>query len=200
VGGARPSPVSRLRRPMARSARLILLCALLAGVIAGCGANSETGIQTAATDEGQYLEVGGLKYQVQISRELNPTDNEDRSYLLGVPSGVQPAPGEIWFGVFMRVQNDGDRPARATSDFTITDTQNNTFRPVPLGSQNVFAYRAHTLQPGELIPLVDSAAATDPIQGSLILFKLQTDSLQNRPLKLTIAQAGEEPAVIDLDL
>ena len=76
---------------MACSLRLIVLCALFAGALAaaGCGANSETGIQQAATDEGQYLEVGGLKYQVQISRQLNPSDNEDRGYLVGVPSGEQ---------------------------------------------------------------------------------------------------------------
>jgi hypothetical protein len=189
---------------MARPLRIVALCVLLAGVIAaaGCGANSETGIQTAATDEGQYLEVGGLKYQVQISRELNPSDNEDRSYLIGAPSGGQLSPGEIWFGVFMRVQNDGQRAAPATSDFSITDTQHNTFRPVSLGKDNVFAYRPHTLQPGELIPLADSAAATDPIQGSLILFKLKTDDLQNRPMTLRIGPPGGsgQGASVELDL
>ena len=46
----------------------------------------------------------------------------------------------------------------------------------------------------------DSAAASGPIQGSLILFKLDVDSLQNRPLKLEIEQAGSETAEIDLDL
>jgi hypothetical protein len=189
---------------MARPVRLILLCAVFAGLLAatGCGANSETGYQVAATDEGQYLEVGGLKYQVQISRQLNPNDNEDRSYLIGAPSGGQLSPGEEWFAVFMRVQNDGDRPARATSDFTITDTQGNTFRPLPLGNENVFAYRPHMLQPGELIPLADSAAATDPIQGSLILFKLKQDDLQNRPLTLKIGSGSGagQTASVELDL
>ena len=191
---------------MARPARLILLCALLVGVLAaaGCGANSETGYQVAATDEGQYLEVGGLKYQVQISRQLNPNDNEDRSYLVGLPSGTstQPPVGEEWFGVFMRVQNDGDRTGRATSDYTITDTQGNTFRPVALGPQNAFAYRPRTMVPGDLIPLPDSAAASDPIQGSLILFKLRQDDLQNRPLTLKIG-SGNGPgqtASVELDL
>jgi hypothetical protein len=189
---------------MARSLRLTVLCAVAPLVAAGCGATAETGPEKAVTDEGQYLEVGGLKYQVQISRELNPTDNEDRGYLVGLPSGIstEPSPGEIWFAVFMRVQNDGDRAESATSDYTITDTQNNTFRPVPLSGQNVFAYRPRTLQPGDLIPIPDSAAASDPIQGSLILFKLKTDDLQNRPLTLHISQGGAsgQSAAVELDL
>jgi hypothetical protein len=174
--------------------------------VAGCGGTSSvassTGTGVTATDEGTYLELGGLKYQVQISRQLNQTDAEDRGYLIGLPSGVQPAPGEIWFAVFMRVQNDGNRPAKAVSDYTITDTQGNTFRPVPLDKNNVFAYRPRLLQPGDLIPLPDSAAAVDPIQGSLILFKLKTDDLQNRPLVLHMSEGGAsgQSASVEIDL
>jgi hypothetical protein len=189
---------------MARTFRLIALCALIALVAAGCGGTAPTGAGGAVTDEGQYLEVAGLKYQVQISRQLNPSDSEDRGYLIGLPSGIStaPAPGELWFGVFMRVQNDGDGTHPATSDYSITDTQHNTFRPVPLSGQNAFAYRARTLQPGDLIPVPDSAAASDPIQGSLILFKLKTDDLQNRPLTLHIAEGGAsgQQASVELDL
>jgi hypothetical protein len=193
---------------MVRSLRLTALAALLAGAVAvaGCGGTSsvasETGNVAASTTEGTYLEVGGLKYQVQISRELNPTDQEDRDYLVGLPSGVTAGPGEIWFGVFMRVENDGDRPEQASSDFTITDTQNNTFRPVPLSNDNAFAYRPQLLQPGTLLPVADSAAASDPIQGSLVLFKLKADDLQNRPLVLHINQggAGGQSQAVEIDL
>ena len=46
-----------------------------------------------AETEGIYLDVGDLKYQVQISRELNPADIEDRDYLKGLPAGdAQPKP------------------------------------------------------------------------------------------------------------
>lgn len=193
---------------MTRSPRFIVLAGLLAAALAagGCGGTSSvssgTGSAVAATDEGTYLPVGGLKYQVQISRQLNPTDAEDRDYLVGLPSGVTAGPGEIWFAVFMRVENDGKRPERATSDYTITDTQNNTFRPVPLANSNVFAYRPLTLQPGALLPVPSSAAAAGTIQGALILFKLKTDDLQNRPLVLHIEQggAGGQSASVELDL
>ena len=82
----------------------------------------------------------------------------------------------------------------------IVDTEENEFRPIPLADTNVFAYRPIPLGPDEVKPTPDSAAASGPIQGSLILFRLPTDSLQNRPLKLEIEQAGFETAEIDLDL
>jgi hypothetical protein len=50
-----------------------------------------------------------------------------------------------------------------------------------------------------VLPIPDSAAASGPIQGALILFRLKTPSLQNRPLKLFIEHEGDE-ATVDLDL
>ena len=194
---------------MTRSPRFIVLAGLLAVAAlaaGGCGGGtssvaSETGSEVAATDEGTYLEVGGLKYQVEISRQLNPTDAEDRDYLIGLPSGDTAGPGDLWFAVFMRVENDGDKPEPATADYTITDTQNHTFRPVQLSNANAFAYRPLTLQPGSLVPVPNSAAAEGPIQGALVLFKLNSDDLQNRPLVLHIGQGGAgQSASVELDL
>jgi len=53
-----------------------------------------------------------------------------------------------------------------------------------------------------VLPTPDSAAASGPIQGSLILFRLKTDSLQNRPLRFEIEQGGADTPTgeIDLDL
>jgi len=182
---------------MSRALRLVALCALLSGLLAtaGCGANGETSIQQAASGEGLYLELGGLKYQVQMSRYLNPADTEDRTYLQGLPQGVSLASDEIWFGVFMRVENDGDRLANATSGYTITDTQDDVFRPVPLDTRaNAFAY-----QP--IIPKPDSVAGQGVIQGTLVLFKLKEDDLQDRPLILHIAEGASGPSTsVELDL
>jgi hypothetical protein len=51
-----------------------------------------------------------------------------------------------------------------------------------------------------VLPTPDSAAFNGPIQGSLILFRLKTDTLQNRPLKLEIEHGAGQTAEIDLDL
>ena len=188
---------------MARSRRLHVLALLLAGVVAvgGCG-GSETSTQAAASTEGLYLEVGGLKYQVQISRYLNPAHPEDSAYLKGLPAGTAAGPDEVWFGVFMRVENDGERPARATSSFEITDTQENTFRPIPLDPRvNVFAYQPTTLQPGTVVPHPDSVAGQGVIQGSLVLFKLKESDLENRPLILHVREgASGHSRSVSLDL
>jgi hypothetical protein len=181
--------------------RKLALFAVCAAVFAGCG-NKEA-IITEAETEGIYLDVGGLTYQVQLSRFLNPGDVEDKEYLHGLPEGI-PAqlPGdETWFGVWMRVKNYSDGALKPTSEFTIIDTEENEFRPVPLDSaSNPFVYEPILLQHAQVLPTPDSAASSGPIQGSLILFRLSTDSLQNRPLKLEIEQGGAETGEVDLDL
>src|SRR6478752_7507259 len=108
---------------MSRSIRrsLFALIAVAALAVAGCG-NKES-ITTTAPTEGIYMDLGGMKYQIQMSRYLNPADVEDRSYLAGLPQGVQTTGNEVWFGIWMRVQNEGDKPLTAASDYTITDTQ-----------------------------------------------------------------------------
>jgi hypothetical protein len=179
--------------------RRLLLIAALATAFAGCGV--EDYIHEAET-EGIYVDVGNLVYQVQLSRYLNPGDIEDREYLMGLPAGTSPQlPGnETWFGVWMRVKNYSNETLTPSDDFTIVDTEENEFRPIPLDDTNVFAYRPIPLHADAVLPTPDSAAASGPIQGSLILFKLPVDSLQNRPLRLEIQQAGSETAEIDLDL
>jgi hypothetical protein len=64
----------------------------------------------------------------------------------------------------------------------------------------VFVYDPILLQQSQVLPTPDSAASSGPIQGSLILFRLKVNSLQNRPLKLSIEQAGTQSGEIDLDL
>src|SRR3954464_13536311 len=109
--------------------RKLVLLVFAAAFLAGCG-NKVATITTAET-EGVYVDVGGLTYQVQLSRYLNPADPEDKEYLTGLPGGVQPQlpSGEIWFGVWMRVKNYSGQTITPTTGFTITDTLNNKFIP-----------------------------------------------------------------------
>ena len=185
---------------MPRLVRLLLISAIAAGVLAGCGNKLE--VRTEGETEGLYIDVGPLLYQVQISRYLNPADPEDKSYLAGLPAGTpQPGAGETWFAVFMRVQNTTKQTHTPTSSFAIVDTQDNTYRPIPLDPKsNPFAYQAQPIIGGGVLPQPSTAAADGPTQGSLLLFKLKVSSLQNRPLELHIEGEGGNTGIMDLDL
>ena len=56
---------------------------------------------------------------------------------MGLPDGIAPQlPGdETWFGVWMRVKNYSDETLTPTDEFTIVDTEENEFRPIPLDRQ-----------------------------------------------------------------
>jgi outer membrane protein assembly factor BamE (lipoprotein component of BamABCDE complex) len=184
-----------MRRLLVISAAL--LCAFVA---AGCGNKQET--VTLGETEGIYLDIDDLKYQVQISRYMNPNDVEDRSYLLGLPSSTsQPGGDETWFGVFIRVQNTTDETIAPANDFMIVDTQENKYRPIPIDTNvNPFAYKPDPIPPKGLIPEPDSAASDTTIQGSLLLFKVKTESLQNRPLEFRFKRGSGTEGVVDLDV
>ena len=64
--------------------RLVVLAAA-ALALAGAGCGDSEGVKTTAETEGLYLNVNGLKYQIQMSRYMNPNDVEDSEYLVGLP-------------------------------------------------------------------------------------------------------------------
>ena len=182
--------------------RLVLLLAALACALlaAGCGNKQDT--VTFGETEGIYLDIDELKYQVQISRYMNPSDVEDRSYFVGLPTGTaEPAGDETWFGVFIRVQNQTDRAIAPANDFTIVDTQEQVYRPIPLDANvNPYAYQPDPIGPRSLIPQADSVAAEGTVQGSLLLFKVKNTALQNRPLEFRFRRGSGQVAVVDLDI
>jgi uncharacterized protein YndB with AHSA1/START domain len=188
-----PAPV-RLPRGMrsTRNPALLLASALLVAISLGaCGSSNEkisTG--TYAGEAGvsaPYLTVGPLVYQVQISRALNPYDEEDSSYLSGLtPAQATLSFGEEWFGVFIQVHNDTSRPHYAASAPTLSDTQGHTYYPViPLGS-NPYIYVGGIVPPNGQIPGLNTPAAAGPTQGALLLYKVKDYSLQNRPIVIKI--------------
>ena len=185
-----------------RRVLMIVLSLALVGAVSACG-NKQAKNLTAET-EGPYVDLGDLKYQVQISRQLNPASVEDRNYLIGLNANDRRLPvGQEWFAVFVRVENDGDKPARAATDYLITDTQGNRYRPLGFAPVNVFAYRGGgVMQPTEILPKPDSPSGQGSIQGALLLFKIPTRNLENRPLELSIRTpaAPGKVATVDLDV
>jgi hypothetical protein len=177
------------------------LAALAALALAGCGNKVDTAI--VGETEGIYVGVDGLTYQVQISRILSPASEEDQAYLRGLPEDeAEPAEDEVWFGIFMRVENESDEELPAAEEFVIHDTQETRFEPVELDPEaNAFAYEPGPVAPGELIPREDSPAADNTIQGALLLYRMKVESLGNRPLELEIESTqGGDNAIVELDV
>ncbi len=186
---------------------VLLLAAVLALGVSACGQEEVEagGYQTenaqVAETEGIYLEVGEMKYQVQISRQLNPLLVDDRAYFEGVSEGdLDLADDEVWFGVWMRVENESEEPQEAAERFTIVDTQENEYVPVEIGEENALAYAAREVEGGKLLPDPNGPAGERQPNGALLLFKLKRFSLDNRPLELIIEGPEGERALVNLDV
>jgi hypothetical protein len=190
--------------------KLALLAALLVVALAlsACSDDSHTRVTTGtyAGESGQnapYLNVGPLIYEVQLSRELNPYDTEDASYLAGLtPAQRHLGPGEEWFAVFLQVYNESSTPHLAARIPTISDTQNNIYTPILPAPTNEFAYRGGLLAAKARIPALDTVAANGPTQGALLLYKIKVVSLDNRPLELKIVDPRDptQSASAELDV
>jgi hypothetical protein len=192
-----------------RSAALLLALASLG--VSACGGEPKASDEPAgenvlveskvAETEAHYLDLNGLKYQVQLSRQINPRDVEDADYFNGFTPEQSAIPdGSIWFGVFIRVENDSEEAIPSARSFTVEDTQGNEFEPVE--NENVFAYRPEMIRAGGYIPNPETLQAYAGSQGSLLLFKIPLTSLDNRPLELTIKSPNDSriTAGVDLDV
>ena len=182
--------------------------ALLAVFVLGACGDSHTKVSTGtyAGESGQnapYLDVGPLIYEVQLSRELNPTNTEDATYLQGLsPAERQLAPGQEWFAVFLQVYNHTSQDLPAASNATISDTQGNTYTPIVPDLTNEYAFRGGIVPANSQLPQLDTTAAFGPTQGSMLLYKIQGVSLDNRPLEVKIVDPTNprETAQAELDV
>ena len=195
---------------MSSRGRISSLLALALAAVLGlsaCG-DSHTKV-TGGTYAGEsganapYLDVGPLVYQAQLSRELNPYDTEDASYLEGLtPAQRALSPSQEWFAVFLQVFNNGSKSSPASTKLTISDTRGNVYSPVIPDQTNLYAFRGGYVPAEGRLPPADTTAATGPTQGTMMLYKIKTESLSNRPLKLRIVNPANaaQKASAELDV
>ena len=177
--------------------RLTLLACLAALAVgaAACG-DEEPGVDEPAR-EGLALPLGGVDYNVFITRQLNPAIPPDRAYV----EGPEPAPGETLYGIFLQACNpSSDETLTTVDEFKVVDNQGNEFEPEELPLDNEFAYHARDLGPKECIPEAGSVAQLGPTAGSMLLFRLPLPTTENRPLELEIEGEGDEHLTFELDL
>jgi hypothetical protein len=182
-------------RPTTRlGAALALAAALLVGVVlSGCNTNPETDL---SVDEGQPVKLGDLLYNVEISRFLNPSDPEDRAYLAGQPA---PPNDKLYLGVFMLIQNESDTAQEVPTDFKVVDTEGTEFKPIP--SDSLFALElGGQVGANDQLPEPESTAANGPIQGSMVLFLIDENATEDRPLTLDIPSSSGSTGEVELDI
>lgn len=181
-----------MRRKLSTIA-VLLLALFTAGAISACGGEEE---EEHHAVEGEPLELGELRYNVQITRFLNPDQVEDADYLEGLPD---PPLGEDYLAVFIRIQNEGEEAERIPFSFPIANNREETFQPIE--TDNPFALPLGAeIEGGDQLPEIDSAAASGPIKGSMLLYLIEEAATENRPLELEIPGADGETGHIELDL
>lgn len=194
--------------PRVRKRLLALPVLALALALGACGGMHErVATGTYAGESGKsapYLNVGPLAYQVQQSRELNPSNVEDGAYLQGLSVPQRRlVPGQEWFAVFLQVFNDSKDRQPLSGDVTIYDTEGNVYAPIVPNLTNQFAYRAGQNVPGSgQLPQPSTVAGNGGTQGLLLLFKIQVASLDNRPVRIKIVDPANpaQTAAAELDV
>jgi len=164
-------------------------------VLAGCG--EDPGVDEPAR-EGLTIDIGGIDYDVGITRQLNLAIPPDEAYYDGPPA----KPGHGLYGVFIEACNPGEEPLTSTDDFVVEDSQGNEYEPIELPEDNPFAYQATQLAKDDCVPEQGSVAQQGPISASMVLFDFPLEATENRPLELIITPpaGGGEPKTIELDL
>jgi hypothetical protein len=189
-------------RPISLTSFATFIAVALALTLSACG-NKSVSIHGGET-EGIYVNVGPMKYQVQISRALNPgAIAEDRTFISDIdPADATLGPDEVWFAVFVRVENETGQPQVPAPVYEIDDQQGNKFEPVKIGSGNPFHYDMTPIRPGGYAPGPDTIAReVGSVGGMLQLFKLKHETLDNRPLELTIRSiAPEDSSTVTIDV
>jgi hypothetical protein len=186
-----------------RSRRVwILICLVAASLgLSACGKEAHPTVADADND-GVLVDAGDVTYQLQISRELNQYSVEDSQYLKGLPAGTpQPAPDQLWYGVFLWAKNQTNSPLPVADRFDIIDTQGNVYTPIDVNpALNPYAWRPMDLLPSGTEPALNTTMSEGPTQGGLLLFKLNDAVYSDRPLVLRIHPQSGESATISLDL
>lgn len=188
-----------------RFTRTIAACAAalaLSGALSACG--EEVGTAKTPAREGLAVHVGGVYYNIFITRELNLKITPDRAYY---PGPAAP-PNKVLYGVFVQACGTSAKRVRTTavSNFVVEDNQGNTYDPKPLPADNAFAYKPSFVSKDQCFPAPGSVAQQGPTAASMLLFEFPLQNTENRPLTLHIKgpfdplTQKQESKLVELDL
>ena len=187
--------MDRLRKLRWLPAALVAAALAAVLVLPACGGEEE---KTEGA-EGEFITVGDVDYQVQLTRLLNPQQRPDDAFVRGQ---AELPPSEVYLGVFLKIENDGDTPYKPPRDMKVVDTQGNEYLPLDTVQSGFGLDFGGVIPPGDDAPPPNSPASFSPTSGALVLFRItQESATDNLPLVLEIPVEGEEePARITLDV
>ena len=177
-----------------KSALAIGAICLTSGFAAvGCG--DEPGVDEPAR-EGLAIDIGGVDYNVGITRQLNLEIPPDKAFYAGPPA----KPGHALYGVFIQACNATKDTLTSADDFVVEDNQGNEFEPIELPEDNPFAYQSTDLAKDDCVPEEGGIAEQGPLAASMLVFDFPIETTENRPLELIITPPEGESKRIELDL
>jgi hypothetical protein len=191
-----------------RTFRLVALLAIVAVAVllSGCSLTGRKILPGVTQDElsaGQepYFDVGGITYQIQESRQLNPF-SDDVEYFAGIKYAQKIPGNEFWYAVFIWAKNQNKQRLTTASRFVLTDSAGNSYQPTKLNPNlNPWGCYATQLGQNDINPNPDGIAASGTSGGCMVLFRVPTSVYSNRPLTLHLyAQGASKAAAVDLDL
>ena len=194
---------SRLTRPMTRLARFALLCLAAVAAVGGVRLRQQGGGHHLAETEGIYVTVDDVKYQIQISRILDPASPEDQAYLRGAARDGDAGRrrGLVRASSCASRTTPTSRTRSPTSSSSTTRRATSSSRSSSTPRSTCSSTSPSELEPGTVYPELNAPASDNTIRGGLLLFKIPAASLGNRPLEFEIeSPSGGENAIIDIDV
>lgn len=178
---------------MGRSRTVLVAALALLSVVALGACGNKKAVERYAENEGIYFQSGALKYQVQITRQLNPQQAQDRELMFGVSAIDRiKAPTDLWYATFLRIENETNRYQTPTTIYRIRDTNGDIFKPIAVDPRsNPWAYQPLPIPPGGTLPNINSLPGQIDINGKMLLFKIPRADLALRPLILYVVNPGD---------
>ena len=179
----------------------------LAGGLSACGFEKpELGTEEEPGREGLALELGGVDYNVFITRELN-LKHHARQGLLQGPRGRarQGAVRRVHQGLRRRGGQAPHQRCPCGTSWSRTTRATST-TPSELPEDDAFAYQPRELSFEECLPQSGSVAQQGPTAGSMLLYEFPLQNTENRPLEMVIegpydlVEGKRESLHIELDI
>lgn len=161
----------------------VMLALLAALVVSACSSEEHSEVP-----EGEPVELDGVRYNVVITRYLNPDLVDDAAYL--GDHAEWPGTDKLLLGVFIQIANHSGETITVPEDLIVFDTQDRRYEPIAVDTDFALELGSE-LEHDKSLPEIDSPASFSPIQGSLVLYEIETSSVENRPLRLEIPGQGD---------